>query len=257
MVKKIVKKKTVKKIVKKKVIKKKTLKKTSKKKIIKKTMKKKTTKKSSKKRVSKEKSPYIHEEKAFEILKSSKIPTPKHIFITKETDLSLIEKKIGYPCILKSVGKSIMKKTDINGVKTADNHDKALIIFKEMKKTRGIDKILIQEQVKGEELIITASKNQNFGYVISTAIGGKYAKFVKQVVVRILPTSQNEIKKMLHELSGWDVIKSSGRINEGALSEEILKIGKMAIKKDLIQVSIDPLMCKKDQFFAVDVKIKQ
>jgi acyl-CoA synthetase (NDP forming) len=260
----MVKKKVIKKAAKKKVIKKatkkKAIKKTTKKKVIKKATKKKVIKKSSgksKRRTAKEKSPYINEEKAFTILKNSKIPTPSYMFITKETDLSNIEKKIGYPCLIKSIGKSIIRKSDVNGVKTADNYDKALKIFKEMKKTRGVDKILIQEQVKGEELIITASKNPNFGHVISIAIGGKYAKFVKQISVRILPTSQKEIKKMLHELSGWSIIKSASRINENALSEEILKIGKATIKKDLNEMIIDPLMCKKDNFFAVDVKIKE
>jgi acyl-CoA synthetase (NDP forming) len=234
------------------MVKKKSQKKKAKKK---KPVKKKSTKKSSPKRAKPVKSPYIPEERAFDILKKSKIHIPAQIICKKEKELTNIEKKVGYPCIMKALGKNIANKSEINGIKKISDYNHAIKAFKELKKMRAVEKVLIQEKVDGAEIIVNISKNENFGYVASVGIGGEYAKIIKDASFRVIPATKDEIKSMLSELKAWNAVKMTNRISIDQLSEEILKIGKFSMNKKIKQLKIDPLICKKDNFIAVDVKL--
>jgi acetate---CoA ligase (ADP-forming) len=216
---------------------------------------KKMKKKSTTRRTKPSKNPYISDENAFDLLKKARISTPNQIFCKKEKDLEQIEKKIGYPCVLKVSGKAISSRMEVKGIKKASDYNHATKFFKDLKKTKGVDKIIIQEHVEGAELIVTSSVNKDFGYVISIGIGGNYGKIANGVSFRIAPIEKDEVRKMLSELKAWAVIKSSTRVNIEKLSEEIMKISRYAIKNKINQIKIDPLICNKDNCFAVDAKI--
>jgi len=242
-------------MVKKRKVKRKAKKSKKSKKRVKRSKKSKKSKKKTVKRPKPVKNPYILDEKAFEILKKAKLHIPKQIFCRKEKELMLIEKKVGYPCFLKISGKSIIKRSETNAMRKSNNYDHAVKFFKDIKKVKGADKVLIQEYIEGAELIIAISRNEDFGYVISVGIGGEYGKISKDVSFRIAPVDKNEIKKMFSELKAWGIIKSARRLNAEKLSEEVLKLSRFAINNKLTEIKIDPLICGKENCFVLDAKI--
>ena len=58
----------------------------------------------------------IDDKKAYELVKSVRVPVVKYFFCKKEKELPGILKKIGYPCVMKVSGREIVHKTDIDGV---------------------------------------------------------------------------------------------------------------------------------------------
>jgi len=260
--KKPVKKKAVKKVKKKAVKKtaKKIVKKSTKKKASKKTTKKTVNKTTRKKAVKKKEEPLrMDEKKAYDKLKTGKIPTAPYMFIKKEKDIKAAMKKAGVPCVMKVAGTSIMHKTEKNGIyMNIDSEERALEAFNKLMKIKGADQVVVQKQLEGLELIVGTKKSDEFGYVVSAGIGGIYVEILKDVTFRIAPLSKNDAEEMIKELKGYEILKGirgKKAINMEKLHDLLVKISKFAINNKYKEMDINPLICNEDGCWATDIRI--
>lgn len=212
-------------------------------------------------KVKKVKAPVIEkmpDEKALDLVKKYRIPTPVYGFCKNEKTLAQILKKIGYPCVMKVSGK-IIHKTDVNGVRTnIKNEEQALENFKQLMKLRGSDKVLIQKQVSGIEMIVGSKWDPQFGSIVTVGLGGIYVEILKDVVFRICPITIREAEDMVKELKGYDILKGirgARPIKFSSLQETLLKICRLSAAKKIKEMDINPLFVNEEGCWAADVRI--
>jgi acetyltransferase len=263
-VKKTVKKRVVKKkAVRKKVTKKptkKSIKKVVKKKVIKRTVKKKATKKKTSKKTAK--APEIlkmDEAKAYDKVRTARIPVVPYMFIKKETDVKAAMKKTGIPCVMKVAGKSIIHKTEKNGIfMNIDSEERGIEAFNKLMKIKEADSVIVQKQLEGLELIIGAKKSGEFGYVVSVGLGGIYVEVLKDITFRIAPLTTYDAETMVKELKGYNILKGvrdQKGINLNKLHEVLVKTSKFVINNKIKEMDINPLICNEEGCLAVDIRI--
>jgi len=203
--------------------------------------------------------PRFSDEKAFEMVRAARIPVVPYMFIKKVEDLPVALKKLGFPAVLKVSGERIVHKSDVGGVvKNVNTLPEAEEAFKKLMKIRGAEKVAVQKQLSGFELIIGAKSDPQFGEIISVGIGGVYAEVMKDVAFRVCPIIINDAVAMVKELKGFEIIagaRGEKPVKFEALYDVLMKVSSFAAKNRVKEMDLNPLICSNEGCWAVDVRI--
>lgn len=203
----------------------------------------------------------IPDEKAFELLKNAKIPVANYGFCKNDKDVLEAFKKIKAPVVMKISGMKIAHKTEFGGIaKDINSEAQAIETFKRLMKIRGTEKILMQKQVSGVEVIVGAKNDPAFGHVISVGLGGIYVEILKDVAFRIAPLTSESAVAMVKELKGYEIL-AGGRtgkpINMNALYDVLVKVSRLAVSNEVKEMDINPLFCSSEGCIVADVRISK
>ena len=200
------------------------------------------------------------DEKAFDILKRFRIKVPVYAFCKDEKQMEIALKKVGFPCVMKVSG-DILHKTDVNGVRNnIESVEEARKNFNELIKIKGAEKVLVQQMVKGYELIVGGKKDPQFNRVVALGAGGVFTEFMKDVSFRIVPISKGDAEEMLNEVKFSDLILKGFRGQKPADADSIVSTI-MAVSKimerypKIKELDINPLFATPTRAIATDVRI--
>ncbi len=196
---------------------------------------------------------------AFDLVKKSSLPLAPFAFVKSEKELPQVLKKIGFPCVMKISGKTIIHKTEFGGVKAnLQNELSAITAFKELVKIKGCEKILIQKQLSGVELIIGGKSDPSFGYIVSIGLGGTYAEILKDVTFRVAPITIVDAEAMVKELKGFEFLngaRGQKPVNFVALYDLLAKISRFVVSNKFKELDLNPVFCSADGCWIADVRI--
>ncbi len=190
--------------------------------------------------------------KAFELLKGARIPVVPHAFVKSEKDLADAVKKTGLPCVMKVCGEKFASASNV--FKDITSLDGAAAAFKGLMKIKGAEKVLMQKQIGGVELIIGARGDPQFGHIVSLGIGGIYREILRDVAFRVVPLDLAQAKAMVHELKGFEILESN-KVKLDALYEILMRVGKLAAENKLKEVSLNPVFCTPEGCWVAGARI--
>ncbi len=182
---------------------------------------------------------YLDFELVYKILKAYNLPIIDTYTLGDITSTIECANKIGYPVVLKSVGKELIHKTDIGGVKLDLKNQKELEnaideISESLKSKNLFDKLesyLIQPYFKGgTETILGVVKDPSAGHLIMFGLGGIMVELLKDVKFRLKGLDETDAMEMIKSLKGYKVLEGM-RGNKGAdinyIVECIVKLSKL------------------------------
>ncbi|MBU2612297.1 MAG: acetate--CoA ligase family protein, partial [Nanoarchaeota archaeon] len=131
------------------------------------------------------------EEGGFEVV-------PRDLCITR-FGLRRSLKKIGFPFVLKAVGRKI--KTDERGLIKSDvrTYTQAIYDLKNLKKIRGVEGILVQKKFLGKEFFVSVKKDRNSRPFLSFSSLYPNEHNEKGISSKALPITRPKIKKIFSE----------------------------------------------------------
>ena len=191
---------------------------------------------------------------------------PRNLLLEpKDVKRIILEKKFtfnfAFPFFLKISSDYLLHKTEENAVKMVYNEmdffktisemDKKLVKFK----ARGI---LVEEFVKGQEIILGIKKDKTFGHVIGLGIGGVFAEAVKDISFRVCPIGSEDFDSMLNDLKMKEIISGTrGKKNDvEELKRLVIEISKIPDKNPkILELDINPLMINEKGCKIVDARI--
>ncbi|MCW1309495.1 MAG: acetate--CoA ligase family protein [Candidatus Parvarchaeota archaeon] len=197
-----------------------------------------------------------------EILKKIGIKTASYTTIKNEKEIRKKIRKIKFPAVLKVISKQVTHKTEIGGVilgiKNQEELSKAVMdLRKKLTNKVRIEKFMVQEYVEGFETIIGIKKDEIFGQVVVFGIGGKFTELFKDISIRVCPIDYDEAMEMIKEIKGYSLLKgfrgSGANLNE--IANTISKISKFAIRKNVLEMDINPFIVNEKEGKAVDARI--
>jgi succinyl-CoA synthetase beta subunit len=190
------------------------------------------------------------------------IPVAKSL-ITK--DIKKAEKSVKkYPIVLKLISKKASHKTDIGGVKIVNNkaelEKEFLSLIKLTKKKRlPLEGILIQEFIKGREVIIGIKNDPAFGHAIMFGIGGTMVEVLKDVTFRICPITEEDAASMIEDLKAKQILygtRGEKPVNIKLLKKILVSASLIPAKyKKIEELDINPLIINDKEAKAVDVRV--
>ncbi len=217
--------------------------------------------------VQKDRRTSLTEEEGRSILRAYGVKTPREKVVATRDKVVQASQEIGYPVVMKVSSPDISHKTDVGGVITGIGSDKAAKnafdqiyanLNRRMPHAR-IDGVIIQEMVRGEEVIVGATCDPQFGPFVTFGLGGLYVEVLKDVSHRVAPVTFDEAKKMISEIRSYPILLGArGRkaLDIDALADVILRVAQISQDFTEVQeVEINPLIVQERGCYAVDALV--
>ncbi|RLJ08522.1 MAG: hypothetical protein DRP12_00375 [Candidatus Aenigmatarchaeota archaeon] len=195
---------------------------------------------------------------AFQLLKKAGIPLPKQLFTLNLREAENFAEKIGYPCIIKLSSPQLVHKTEGGWVKQVASQEELKKEFRRMLKARFRQKaILVQERLKGIELLAGLKRDEQFGPVLVFGLGGVWVEVLKDISMRLIPVTRKDIQEMISETKCFRLLKGfrGFKADLKKLEDCLLKLSSLAKKEKILELDINPLFANQKGVWAADVRI--
>jgi succinyl-CoA synthetase beta subunit len=168
---------------------------------------------------------------------------------------------VGYPLVAKVVSPTVIHKSDVGGVVVGIGSDAELkTVFGRFSRQEGFSGVLLEEPIKGLELIVGGKIDIQFGPVVLLGIGGKHVEIYKDRTLRMAPVRQRDVLSMVNSLTAGRLL--SGFRGESAIDMQSL-IGLMTAFSNLLlkmadqitSVDLNPVICSPRGCVAADARI--
>lgn len=136
------------------------------------------------------------------------VTLPRSAMASSPAEASAAAERLGFPVVLKVVSPQFAHKTEINGVRldlrSGGDVEREAHALRDGVLTRDpkarIEGFLIQEMVKGVEMIVGAHSDPLYGPLLVVGAGGILVELTKDVAFRMLPVSEDDVRVMLADL---------------------------------------------------------
>ncbi len=197
---------------------------------------------------------FYSERKAEDFLEKKGFNVVRRAFVKNEEELGPILDKFNFPVVMKVSGKKIVHKNTLGGIITGiKNKENARVSFSKLKKIKGFEGVMLQEQIKGKEVLIGVKKTIDFGYSVCFGTGGIYTEKTKDISFRISPFDELEAERMISETV---ISKKLKREEKKAIRINLCKICRVLEKNsNILELDINPLIVEGSQAVVVDARI--
>lgn len=185
---------------------------------------------------------------SFDVLKS--LPVARWKVVTKYADLS----EFGFPCFLKA--DVVGHKSEMGAVVRCDNLEDAEKKLRKMHLDFSKNKIIVQENFEGIEMIVGLKGDDVFGKLLVVGFGGIFAEVKRDVSFRALPVSRRDIISMIKDLDGVEVFRARGKkYDVDKFVSLVEKVVALSEKIDVRELDLNPVVVGEDKSLIVDVRV--
>lgn len=180
-----------------------------------------------------------------------KLPIASYLVLPINADISGYERKIqrlGFPCWIKL--NSPEHKLRLQAVEKCSNFEELKTAYQQLQKKFPGKKFIIQQDVKGAEILAGIKKERTFGKVLLLATGGHLAEVIRDTSFRICPVSQDEILKSLQELKIYKFL-ADNNLNISRLTSLIQTFSDM----DIQEADLNPIIVNEKSAVVVDARV--
>jgi acyl-CoA synthetase (NDP forming) len=118
---------------------------------------------------------------------------------------------------------------------------------------------VVQEMIKGQEIIMGIKRDEIFGPVILFGLGGVLVEILKDVSMRIAPLSKRDCKEMIEEIKGsklLDGYRNIKKVNKEKIIELLLNLSDLAVnEKEIEEIDFNPVIVNEKNAVVVDARI--
>jgi acetyltransferase len=196
------------------------------------------------------------------------ITLPNSRVVTDAAEAAEAAAAIGYPVALKIRSSDIVHKTEVGGVMLGlSNRQQVLDATETLVRSAratapkaAIDGFLVQEMVAGIETIVGAHSDPLYGPLLLVGAGGVMVELVRDVALRLLPVSGDEVAAMIDGLKVSRLIAGYRRgpaADRKALEAAALALGRFYLdhRERIAEIEINPLIVRSSGAFAADVRV--
>jgi len=203
-----------------------------------------------------------------DVLRAYSIPTTVEMPAMSADEAATAAAKIGFPVVLKVYAAEISHKSDVGGVKvnlkSADEVKKAFDeIMSSVKQHKPDAKnvgVLVENMVApGQEIIIGATKDPQFGPMVMFGLGGIFVEVLKDVTFRLPPISKADAVNMMSEIKGAPILKGvrgAKPVDEDAVAGILVKASKLVQDfPEIAELDMNPVFAYDRGAVVVDARI--
>ena len=204
---------------------------------------------------------WIMEPDAKRILDISGIDVPRFRLASTADEALEAAHSIGYPVVVKLVSPAVVHKSEARGVVIGVKSDREIrSIFKRFAAHKAFAGMLVEEMVRGQELIVGGIIDAQFGPVVLLGMGGTGVEIYKDTALRMAPIKPEMVICMINSLRAGQLLK--GFRGEPAIDMKAL-VGLMTAFSGLLMklagrissIDLNPVLCSPDGCLAADARI--
>lgn len=208
------------------------------------------------------------EHEAQEFLRKHGVPVVPSVLCASAGEATAAAQKMGGRVVVKIASADIAHKSDVGGVRIDIAPEDAGKAFedivasarKHLPKAR-IDGVLVSPMRRGGvEILVGITRDPQWGPVLAVGLGGIFVEILKDVSLRVLPVSEQDVMEMLGELRGARMLagyRNTPAIDLAALARVIKSISEAAAAAGpgLQTLEVNPLLANGETIEALDALI--
>ncbi len=196
----------------------------------------------------------LSEKESRDFLEGYGIPVVGARVAATEEEAAGAAEELGYPVVLKGMGKSLVHKTEMGLVHlNLGNGDAVRKAASEVRKAAGdaLEAFLVQPLVTGKrEFVAGLFRDRQFGPVVMFGLGGIFTEALSDVVFRLAPLSEGDMEEMLSGIRSKKLLsafRGEKAANREALKAVLSGLSKLAVEHpDVAEVDINPLIVDRE-----------
>jgi acyl-CoA synthetase (NDP forming) len=205
-----------------------------------------------------------------ELVASYGIPTAPMKLATSAEEAVEIARELGFPLVMKIASPDIIHKSDIGGVllnisserEVGNGYTQLIKKASAAQPDARIEGVHLQRQVPpGQEVILGAVQDAQFGPLIMFGSGGVEVEGLKDVAFALGPLTQTEAEALMRKT--WAGRKLDGYRNippadKSAVVDALVKLSHLAAEHpEIAEIEINPLRVLPKGIVAIDVRIRR
>lgn len=207
----------------------------------------------------------VHESRL--VLAGLGVPMNRSAFAADRESAVKAASETGFPVVMKIVSPDIIHKTEVGGVKvglrdaaeTGAAFDAMMASVRSKRPEARVKGVVVEEMVRGTELIIGSSCDPQFGRMLMFGMGGVFVEVYKDVSFRLVPISAFDAREMIEEIRGKAIFEGARgypKADKEALARILVDISTgIARHPDIEELDINPLMVTEKGLVAVDARV--
>ena len=204
---------------------------------------------------------WVLEPDAKRILSEAGLDVPRHLQTGDPDEAVRFGEEVGFPVVAKVVSPKILHKSDVGGVVTGLRDAAALRdAMERLAALEGYEGTLVEETVRGIELIAGAKVDEQFGPVILLGIGGTAVEIYQDTVIRMAPLTKRDVESMVGGLTAHRLLegyRGSDPVDMEALGRTLIAFSNlvMDLADHIESADLNPLMCSSRGCRVADARI--
>lgn len=188
------------------------------------------------------------------LLRAFGLPVPESRVATTVEEAVAAAEAIGYPVVVKLVSKTLVHKTEWNGVHLnihdADGVRKAFEAIQETLRQHDrlheMDGVLIQPMIgEGTEVFVGVTQDPMFGPLVAFGLGGVNVEVLGDVTFRITPLTDRDAREMVRSIRGYKLLEGYREMpaSDVAAAEDILlRISRLVEEvQEIAEIDLNPV----------------
>ena len=204
-----------------------------------------------------------------ELVAAYGIPTAPMKLATSADEAAQIAHELGFPLVMKVASPDITHKSDIGGVlldvsseqEAYNGYTQLIEKARAAKPNAKIEGVHLQRQVpEGQEVILGALQDPQFGPLIMFGSGGVEVEGLKDVAFSLGPLTQAEAESLMRKT--WAGQKLDGYrnippVDRSAVADALVNLSHLAAEHpEIAEVEINPLRVLSKGVVAIDIRVK-
>jgi acetate---CoA ligase (ADP-forming) subunit beta len=204
---------------------------------------------------------WVLEPEALRLLAIAGVPVPRFAWARSEAQALEAAAAIGYPVVAKVVSPQVLHKSDVGGVQPGIAGRGGLAdAYGRFSRLPGFEGVIVAEMLAGQEIILGAKVDFQFGPVILLGIGGTAVEIYKDTATRMAPLKAADVQSMLACLRGSRLLTG----HRGAAAVNLAQLTQMALRfSDLVMdlgervdsIDLNPVFCSPERCVVADARI--
>lgn len=204
---------------------------------------------------------WVMEPAAKQLFSLAGMTVPRFIWAHTRDEALAFARKLGAPVVLKIVSPRVIHKSDVGGVRVGISEETEICeFFDRMSRIEGFAGVLVEEMVRGVELIIGSTVDEQFGPVILLGMGGTATEIYRDVGLAMAPLCETDVDRIVQNLKARELLdgfRGSEQVNRTELTRLVVRFSELVMDLGDIVESIDlnPVMCSAKGCVIADARI--
>jgi acyl-CoA synthetase (NDP forming) len=206
----------------------------------------------------------LNEHEAKQLLRRFDIPVIEEMAVDHADQAVSAADRLGYPVVLKGLGKSLQHKTEMGLVRLhLHSADDVRVAAAQIAEAAGkaLEGLLVQPQITGQrELMAGLFRDPQFGPVVLFGLGGTLTEAIDDVTLALAPLDDRDVGRMISEVRAqrlFGPFRGEQPVDREALGRILSGVSRMAVAHpEIAEIDINPLRVTPDgRIVAVDALI--
>ena len=207
----------------------------------------------------------------YKILKAYDLPIIDSFIADDLESSKKYAKELGYPVVIKAIGRELIHKTEVGGVLIDIHNDEELenaeVMLKNKLLSKGLEKklegFLIQPYLRsGIEMIMGVVKDNKAGHLIMFGLGGVMVEVLKDVKFKLLPITDIEADLLIKSIQSYKLltgVRGKPPVDLDFIKENLLRLSQLIEDfPEFIEIDFNPFVVSnnRDECKILDARMK-